>query len=79
MSSAERFFLGTTMAIGPGLAKELADGLSSNNTFSGLDLAADTLGALSGSLTSALIGKPAYLVFWSERGTAFTVVVGYSP
>ncbi len=57
LPTKSRVALSTTVAIIPGLAKELMDRKQKGNKFSNSDLAYDAAGALFGALSSALLNK----------------------
>ncbi len=55
IQTAPRIFLSTVCGSLPGLAKEIADSTEEDNYFSGSDMTANVLGALTGSLLSTLL------------------------
>jgi len=57
----KKIILGTSIALVPGILKELSDAQEKNNRFSRADLFYDFLGSLSGNILGQYLGKEIFI------------------
>lgn len=71
-SYAKNLFMGTTIAMVPGILKEYSDSTKANNHFSSADLAYDLLGSVTGTIFGIYISKN-FFIDVKQRKIAYNI------